>query len=167
MDCWRKSNWLPYILHSQRWRSSIQSAKTRPGADCASDHQLLIANFKLKLKRVGKPTGLVRYNQNQIPYEYTVEVKNRFKEVDLVDRVPEELGIESCNTVQEAATKTIPKKRNCKKAKWLSNEALQMAEKRRVTRCKGVPDHLISWETYIYSTWDRNCLLYTSPSPRD
>ena len=67
--------------------SSIQSAKTRPGADCGSDYQLLIVKFKLKLKKVGKTTGLVRYNLKQIPYEYTVEVKNRFKELDLVDRV--------------------------------------------------------------------------------
>ena len=92
-------------------------------------YQLLIAKFKLKLKRVGKTTGLLRYNLNQIPYEYTVEVKNRFKELDLVDKVPEELWIEARNIVQEAATKTIPKKRKCKKAKWLSNEALQIAEK--------------------------------------
>ena len=100
-----------------RWRSSIQSAKTRPGADCGSDHQLLIAKLKLKLKKVGKTTGLLRYNLNQIPYEYTVEVKNRFKELDLVDRVFEKLWVEARNTVQEAATKTIPKKKKCKKAK--------------------------------------------------
>ena len=82
-------NQMDYILCSQRLRSSIQSAKTRPGADCGSDHRLLLAKFKLKLKKVRKTTGLVRYNLNQIPYKYTVEVKNRFKELDLVDRVPE------------------------------------------------------------------------------
>ena len=103
--------------------------KTRPGADCGSDHQLLIAKLKLKLGKVGKTTGLVRYNLNQIPYDYTVQVKNRFKELDLVDRVPEELWMEAWNIVQEAATKAIPKKRKCKKAKWLSSEALQKAEK--------------------------------------
>ena len=103
------------------------------GSDC----QLLIAKLKLNLKKVGNTTGLVRYNLNQIPYEYTVEVKNRFKELDLVDRVPEELWMEARNIVQEAATKTIPKKRKCKKAKWLSNEALQIAEKSRETKCKG------------------------------
>ena len=68
---------------------NIQSAKPRPGADCASDHQLLIGKLMLKLKKVGKTTGLVRYNLNQTAYEYTVEVKNRFKELDLVDRVPD------------------------------------------------------------------------------
>ena len=72
-------NEINYILCSQRWRSSIQSAKTRPGADCGSDHELLIAKFRLKLKKVGKPTRPFRYDLNQIPYDYTVEVRNRFK----------------------------------------------------------------------------------------
>ena len=79
-------NQMDYILCSQRWRSSIQSAKTRPGADCGSDHELLIAKFRLKLKKVGKTTRPFRYNLNQIPYEYTVEVKNRFKGLDLIDK---------------------------------------------------------------------------------
>uniref|UniRef100_A0A670IUS3 Endonuclease/exonuclease/phosphatase domain-containing protein n=1 Tax=Podarcis muralis TaxID=64176 RepID=A0A670IUS3_PODMU len=130
-------NQIDYILCSQRWRSSIQSAKTRPGADCGSDHQLLIAKFKLKLKKVGKTTGPVRYNLNQIPYEYTVEVRNRFKDLDLLDRMPEELWVETCNIIQEAATKTIPMKRKCKKAKWLSNVALQIAGERRQAKCEG------------------------------
>ena len=76
------------ILCSQRWRSSIQPAKTRPGADCGSDHELLIAKFRLKLKRVGKTTRPFRYDLNQIPYDYTVEVTNRFKGLDLI--VPEQ-----------------------------------------------------------------------------
>ena len=74
-----------------RQRSSIQSAKTRLGADCGSDHELLIAKFRLKLKKVGKTTGPFRYDLNQIPYDYTVEVRNRFKGLDLIDRVPDEL----------------------------------------------------------------------------
>ena len=77
-----------YILCSQRWRSSIQSAKTRPGADGGSDHELLIAKFRLKLKTVGKTTKPSRYDLNQIPYNYTVEVTNRFKGLDLINRVP-------------------------------------------------------------------------------
>ena len=109
-------NQIDYILCSQRWRSSIQSAKTRPGADCGSDHELLIAKFKLKLKKVGKITRPFRYDLNQIPYDYTVEVTNRFKGLDLIDRVPE-LWMEVHDTVQEAVIKTIPKKRKCKKAK--------------------------------------------------
>ena len=79
---------IDYILCSQRWRSSIQSAKTRPGADCGSDHELLIAKFRLKLKKVVKTTRPFRYDLNQIPYDYTVEVRNRFKGLDLIDRMP-------------------------------------------------------------------------------
>ena len=75
-----------------RWRSSIQSAKTRPGADCGSDHELLIAKFRLKLKKVGKTTRPFRYDLNQIPYDYTVDL--RFKGLDLMDRVPDELWME-------------------------------------------------------------------------
>ena len=78
-------NQIDYILCSQRWRSSIQSAKTRPGADCGSDHELLIANFRLKLKKVGKTTRPFRHDLNQIPYDYTVEVRNRFKGLDLME----------------------------------------------------------------------------------
>ena len=80
-------NQIDYILCSQRWRSSIQSAKTRPGADCGSDHELLIAKFRLQLKKVGKTTRSFRCDLNQIPYDYTVEVRNRFKGLDLIDRV--------------------------------------------------------------------------------
>ena len=80
-----------YILCNQRWRSSIQSAKTRQGADCGSDHEFIIAKFRLKLKKVGKTTRRFKYDLNQIPYDYTVEVRNRFKGLDLIDRVPHEL----------------------------------------------------------------------------
>ena len=103
------------ILCSQRWRSSIQPSKTRPGADCGSDHELLITKFRLKLKKVGKTTRPFRYDLNQIPYDYTVEVTNRFKGLDLVGRVPEELWTEVCDIAQEAVIKTIPRKRNAKK----------------------------------------------------
>ena len=84
-------NQIDYILCSQRWRSSIQSAKRRLGADCGSDHELLIAKFRLKLKKVGKTTRPFRYDLNQIPYDYTVEVINRLKGLHLVERVLEEL----------------------------------------------------------------------------
>ena len=87
-------NQIDYILCSQRWRSSIQSTKTRTGADCDSHHELLIAKFRLKLKKVGKTTRPVRYDLNQIPYDYTMEVRNRFKGLDLIDRVPDELWTE-------------------------------------------------------------------------
>ena len=84
-------NQIDYILCSQRQRSSIHLAETRPGADCGPDHELLIAKFRLKLKRVGITTRAFRYDLNQIPYEYTVEVRNRFKGLDLIDREPDEL----------------------------------------------------------------------------
>ena len=83
------------------------------------------------MKKVGKTTRPFRYDQYEIAYHYTVEVTNRFKGLDLIDRVPEELWMGICNIVQEAVIKTIPKKKKCKKAKWFSEEALQIAEKRR------------------------------------
>ena len=120
----------------QRWRSSIQSAKTRPGADCGLDHGLLIAKFRLKLKKVGKTTRPFRYDLNQIPYDYTVEVRNRFKGLDLIDRVPDELWMEVHDIVQETGIKIIPMEKKCKKAKWLSGEDLQIAVKRREVKGK-------------------------------
>ena len=111
-------------------------SKNKARSDCGSDHELLIAKFRLKLKKVGKTTRPFRYDLNQIPYNYIVEVTNRFKGVDLIDRVPEELLTEVHDTVQEAGIKTIPKKKKCKKAKWLSEEALQIAVKRREAKSK-------------------------------
>ena len=89
------------------------------------------------MKKVGKTTKPFKYDLNQIPYDYTVEVTNRFKGLDLVDRVPEELWMKVCNTVQEAVIKTISKKKKCKRTKWLSEEALQTAVKRREAKSKG------------------------------
>ena len=89
------------------------------------------------MKKVWKTTRPFRYDLNQIPYDYTVEVTNRFKGLDLIDRVPEELWMEVCDTVQEAVIKTIPKKKKCKKAKWLSEETLQIAVNRREAKGKG------------------------------
>ena len=117
-------NHIDYILRSQRWRSCIQSPKTRPGADCGSDHELLIAKFRLKLKKVGKTTRPFRYDLNQTPYDYTVEVRNRFKGLDLTDRVSDELCTEVCDIVQETGIKTVPTGNKRKKAKWLSGETL-------------------------------------------
>ena len=117
-------NQIDYILCSQRWRNSIPSVKTRPGADFASNHELLSEKFRLKFKKVGKTTRPVRYDLNQIPYDYTVEVTNRFKGLDLIDRVPKELRMEVHDIVHEAVIKTIPKKKKCNNAKWLPEEAL-------------------------------------------
>ena len=124
-------NQIDYILCSQRWRSSIQSSKTRRRPDCGSDHELHITKFRLKLKKVGKTARPFRYDLNQISYDYTVEERNRFKGLDLIDRVPDELWNEVCDIVQETGIKTIPMEKKCKKAKWLSGKALQIAVNRR------------------------------------
>ena len=109
--------------------------KTRLEADGSSDHELLIV--KLRLEESRKTTRPFRYDLNQIPYDNTVEVRNRFKGLDLIDRVPEELWMEVCDTAWESEIKTIPKKKKCKKAKWLSEESLQRAVKTREAKGKG------------------------------
>ena len=111
---WSKQSQINYILCSWRWRNSIQSAKTRPGADCVSDHALVIAKFRLQLKKVGKTTRPFRYDLNQIPYEYTVEVRNRFKRLDLIDRVPDELW-RFVALYRRQGSRPSPWKRNAKK----------------------------------------------------
>ena len=95
-----------------------------------------MVKFRLKLTKVEKTTRSFRYDLNQIPYEYTVEVRNRFKGLDMIDRVPDELWLKVCDIVQEAVIKTIPKKKKCTKAKWLSEEALQTAMKGREAKCE-------------------------------
>ena len=110
-------NHIDYILCSQRWRSSIQSAKPRQEADLGSDHELLIAKFRLKLKKIGKTTRPFRYGLNQIPYDYTEEMTNRCKGLDLIDRVPEELWTEVHDIVQETGSKIIHKKKKMQKSK--------------------------------------------------
>ena len=111
--------------------------KTRPGVDYGSDHELLITKFRLKLKKVRKTTRPFRYDLNQIPFDYTVEVRNRFKGLDLIDRVPDELWNEVRDTVQQTGIKTIPMEKKCKKANWLSGETLQIAVNRREAKSKG------------------------------
>ena len=105
--------------------------------DCGSDRELLIAKFRLKLKKVGKTTTPFRYDLNQIHYDYTVEVRNRFKGLGVIDRVPDELWTEVHDSIQETGIKTIPKKQKYKKTKWLSEEALQIAVRRRKVESKG------------------------------
>ena len=115
-QCW---NQIDYIICSQSRRSSIQSAKTRLGADCGSDHELLIAKFKLKLKKVGKTTRPFRYDLNQIPYNFTAEVTNRFKGLDLINRVPEDLrfvpGQRFVTLYRRQWSRPFPRKRNAKR----------------------------------------------------
>ena len=106
-------NQIDYILCSQRWRSSIQSAKTRLGADCGSDHEVLIAKFRLKLKKVGKTTRPFRYDLNQIPYDYTVEVRNRFKGLDLIECLMN-CGWRFVTLYRRKGSRPFPRKRNAK-----------------------------------------------------
>ena len=127
-------NQIDDILCSQRWRSAIQSTKPRPGADCGSEHELLIAKIRHKLKKVGKTTRPFRYDLSPIPYDYTVEVGNRFKGLDLIDRVPDELWMEVHDIDRRQWLGPSPRKSN---AKWLSEEALQIAVKRREMKGKG------------------------------
>ena len=108
----------------------------RAGADCGSDHELLIAKLRLKSKKVRKTTRPFSYVLNQSPYNYTVDMTNRFKGLDLIERVPEELWIEVCDIVWEAVIKNFSKKKKSKKKKWLSEEALQIAEKGREAKGK-------------------------------
>ena len=107
-------NQIDYMLHSQRWRSSIQSTKIRPGADCGSDHEHLIAKFRLKLKKVGKTTGPFRYDLNQIPYDYTVEVRNRFKGLDLIECLMN-YGMRFVTLYRRQGSRPSPWKRNARK----------------------------------------------------
>ena len=103
------------ILLQPKMEKFYTVTKTRPGPDCGSDHDLLIAKFRLTLKKVGKSTSPFRYDLNQIPNNYTMKVRNRFKGLDLIDRVPEELWMEVRDILQEAEIQTIPMKRNAKK----------------------------------------------------
>ena len=121
----------------------LYTVSTRPRGDCGSDHELLISKFRHKLKKVGKTTRPFRYDLDQIPCNYRVAVMNRFKELDLVDRVREQLWMEVHNIVWEAVIKTIPKKKKCKKAKWLSEEPLQIAKGRREMKGKGARERYI------------------------
>ena len=112
-------------------------SKTRLGADCGSDHELLIAKLKFKLKKVGETTRIFRYDVNPILYDYKVEVRNRFKGLDLTNSVPDNLWMEIHDIVQETGIKTIPMEKTCQKAKGLSGEALQIVVKRKDVKSTG------------------------------
>ena len=109
-------------------------SKTRAGADCGSDHELLIAKFRLKLKKVGKTTRSFRYDLNQIPYDYTVEVRNRFKGVELIERVLDELWTKVHDVVQETGIKTIPMEKTAKKQNGCLGRPYNSCEKKRSKR---------------------------------
>ena len=115
--------------------AALYSQQKQDRADCGSDHELLIGKFRLQLKKVGKTTRPFRYDLNQIPYDYVVEVINRFKGINLIECL-KNYGAEVHDIVQETGSKTIPKKKKGKKAKWLSEEDLQITEKRRKAKGK-------------------------------
>ena len=127
---------IDYILCSQRWGSSIQSAKTRPGADCGSDHKLLITKFRLQLKKVGKATRPFRCDLNQIPYDCTVEVRNRFKGLDQIEYLMN-CGWRLMTLYRRQGTRPSSRKETQKKQKWLSEEGLQIAVERGEVKSKG------------------------------
>ena len=122
--CFAAEDEAPYSQQKQDWELTV------------AHHELLIAKFRLILKKVRKTNRPLRYDLNQIPYNYTVEVSDRFNRLDLIDRVPEELLMEVCDIVQKAVIKIIPKEKKCKKAKQLSEEALQIAVERREAKAK-------------------------------
>ena len=114
----------------------MQSAKAGLEADCGSHHKLLIPKFRLKLKKVGKSTRPCGYDLNQIIYDYTVEVRNRFKGLDPMDRVPDEVWMEVCDIVQETEIKTILKKKKCKNEKWFSERSYKQLKKENKLKAK-------------------------------
>ena len=130
----------PYSQQKQDWELT------------GSGHELHIGKFRLKLKKVGKITRPFRYNLNRVPYDYTVEVTIRFKGLDLIHRVLEELWMEVHDIVQKAVIKSIPKKKKCKKAKWLSEETLQIAMKRRKAKGTGENESIYPSECRVPKT---------------
>ena len=120
------------------WRfvTLYRRKKTRPGADCGSGHELLITKFRLKLKKAGKTSRSFRYDLNQIPYEYTVEMREKFKGLDLIEYLMN-YGRRFVTLYRREGIKTIPMEKKCKKAKWLSGEALQIAVKSREAKSQG------------------------------
>ena len=128
-------NQIDYILCSQRWRSSIESAKTRLRANCGSHHELHIAEFRLKLEKVGETSRPFRYDLNQIPYDYTVEVRNKFKGLDLIDRVPDDLWNEVRDIIQQTGDQDHPHRKEMQKSKMVVwGDLTNSWEKKRIKR---------------------------------
>ena len=130
-------NQIDYILCQRRWKSSILSAKTYPGADCGSDHQLLVTKIKVRFSTIKRPPALRRFDMDNIPAQYAVEVKNRFEALSNIDEEPEGLWEEIKSIVRETAEENIPFKKLAKRAKWLTDEAIEIAEHRRTAKATG------------------------------
>ena len=158
-------NQIDYILCSQRWRSSIQSTKTRPGADCGSDHELLIDKFRLKLKKVGKTTRPFRYDLNQIPYDYTVEMRKRFKGIDLIECLMSYVK-RFVTLYRRQGSRPSPWKRNAKKQNGCLGEALQIAVKRREVKSKGEKERYTHLSAKFQRTARRERKAFLSDSAK-
>ena len=130
-------NQIDYIICKTRWRSSVRRVTTLPGADCGTDHNLLIADIKIKLKRIKRAKQTPKYDVENIGLEFAVEVKNRFNGLQLAGREPEELWNDIRDIVKETADKKVPKAKMKKVTKWLSDEAVKIADERRDVRSKG------------------------------
>ena len=140
-----------FVFFAAKDGKALYSQQKQDQELCGSDHEHLIAKFRLKLQKVGKTTRPFRYDLNQIPNDYTVEVRNRFKGLDLIDRVPDELWTEVRDIVQETGIKNIPIEKKCKKAKWLSGKALQIAVKRKEVKIKGEQERY----NHLYAEFQR------------
>ena len=134
-----------YILCSQRWRCSIQPAKTRPGAECGSDHELVIAKFRLKLKKVGKTTRPFRYEPNHVPCDYTVEMTNRFKRLDLIDRAPENYGQRFVTLYRRWWSKASPIKRNARRKNSFLKRPYEQMRKEEMLKAKEKRKDIHKW----------------------
>ena len=130
-------NQIDYILCKSRWKSSIKRVTTLPGADCGTDHNLLIAHIKVKLKRIKRSMQTQIYDVEKIGLDYSVEIKNMFNALQIEDRTPEELWNDIRTILIETANKKVPKVKRKKVSKWLSEEALQIAKERKDMRSKG------------------------------
>jgi exonuclease III len=130
-------NQIDYILCNRRWKSSITSVKTRPGADCGTDHELLLACFRIKLKQHHKPTHTAKPDLQNIPYKYKVEVKNRFDALNLIDKEPEELWQEIRDIINDETKRNIPTIPKKKKNNWISSSTLEIAKRRQEAKANG------------------------------
>ena len=137
-----KSDWLYFC--SRRWRSFIQSAKTRPGSDCGSDHEFLTAKFRLKLKKVGKTTRLFRYDLNQIPSDYTVEVKSRFKGLDLIEYL-KNYGQRFMTLYRRQGSRPSPRKRNANRQNGCLRRAYKQLWKEETRKAKETRKNIPIW----------------------
>ena len=134
----KTKNQIDYILVQKRWRSSLRCAKTYPGADCGSDHELLVASLEMKLRKTRKPAAPIRFDLTQIPTEYGVEVSNKFETLISIaeEMTPDDLATEAQNIILESAKNHIPKRKK-KKQQYISDETLKLIEERRELKVRG------------------------------